>query len=139
MIYENKILIGGQALREMGSSRYTNDVDYLVFDENSFEAFIFDKDNNIDYMNGNASNFAESIYNKEKGNTIATAQSLFELKAFSLLSHLRNFNAEKINTTIFDLNFLAINFEIDLKMPTLSKFITANEVSEVIKEIRTKK
>jgi hypothetical protein len=139
MIYENKILIGGQALREMGSSRYTNDVDYLVFDENSFEAFIFDKDNNIDYMNGNASNFAESIYNKEKGNNIATPQSLFELKAFSLLSHLRNFNAEKINTTIFDLNFLAINFEIDMKMPTLSKFITANEVSEIIKEIRTKK
>ena len=132
----NRILIGGQALRELGSSRFTNDVDYLIFDENSFEAFSFDKENNIDYMNGNSSNFAEEIYNKEKGNTIASPQSLFELKAFSLISHIRNFNADKINSTIFDLNFLNINFDINLNMPTLAKYVTKSEIEEILKEIR---
>jgi hypothetical protein len=136
MIYKNKILIGGQALRALGSSRFTNDTDYLVFDENNFDAFIFDKENNIDYMNGNGSNFAEAIYNKEKGAAISGAQSLFELKAFSLLSHLRNFNAEKINSTIFDMNFLNQKFNVDINCPTLSKFATKEEIELVKKEIR---
>ena len=26
----NRILVGGQALRNLGSDRYTNDVDYLI-------------------------------------------------------------------------------------------------------------
>lgn len=136
MTYTDKILIGGQALRELGSERYTNDVDYLVYDENSYEQFMFDQANNIDYMNGNGSNFAEAIYNIEKGNAIASAQSLFELKAFSLISHIRNFNANKINSTVYDLNFLNINFEIDMNMPTLSKYITLAEKEEIIKNIK---
>jgi hypothetical protein len=131
MNYENKILIGGQALRELGSERHTNDVDYLVFDENNFKPFMFDEENNIDYMNGNGSNFAEEIYNQEKGNTIASPQALFELKAFSLISHVRNFNANKINSTIYDMNFLIINFKIDTNCPVLSKYITKTELEEV--------
>lgn len=130
------ILIGGQALRKLGSSRYTNDTDYLIFDENSFDQFIFDNENNIDYMNGNGSNFAEAIYNKEKNNKIASPQSLFELKAFSLLSHLRNFNKDKINSTIFDMNFLNNNFDINTNCPILSKYITSAELNEIKSVIR---
>jgi hypothetical protein len=130
MNYEVKILIGGQALRELGSSRYTDDTDYLVYDANNYEAFLFDTANNIDYMNGNGSNFAEEIYNKEKGNAIATPQSLFDLKAFSLLSHLRNFNKAKINSTIFDMNFLAGKFNITT-VDVLKKYITPAELAEI--------
>lgn len=130
------ILIGGQALRELGSSRYTNDTDYLIFDEDNYNQFIFDTENNIDYMNGNGSNFAEAIYNKEKNNKTATPQSLFELKAFSLLSHLRNFNKDKINSTIFDMNFLTNNFEININCPVLSKYISLAELNEIKSVIR---
>lgn len=136
MKQQQKILIGGQALRKLGSSRYTSDTDYLIFDENNFNQFIFDKENEIDYMNGNGSNFAEAIYKIEEGNEVATPQSLFELKGFSLLSHLRNFNAEKINSTIFDMNFLVINFDINIACPTLSKFATKNEIEIIKNEIR---
>jgi len=126
-----KILIGGQALRELGSSRYTSDTDYLIFDENDFSQFIFDRENNIDYMNGNGSNFSEEIYKKEKGNKIASPQSLFELKAFALISYLRDFNKEKINSSLFDLNFLNEKFEINTNCPILSKFATNIEIEEI--------
>lgn len=130
MNYSEKILIGGQALRELGSSRHTNDVDYLIFDESNFTQFLFDKENNTDYMNGNGSNFAAAIYKLEKGNAIASPQSLFDLKAFAFLSHLRNFNQNKMNDCAYDLNFLAINFDIKT-VKTLAKFITKAEVLEI--------
>ncbi len=39
--YETKkILIGGAALVKLGSSRSTDDTDYLIFDGNSTEHFI---------------------------------------------------------------------------------------------------
>jgi hypothetical protein len=132
MKYETQILIGGAALAKLGSSRSTNDTDYLIFDENSFDAFIFDKENNIDYMNGNGSNFAEEIYNIEKNNKIASPQSLFDLKAFAYLSHLRNFNKAKMNDCIFDLNFLANKFAInDIKV--LKNYVTEVEREEILK------
>lgn len=135
MNYENKILIGGQALKSLGSPRHTDDADYLVFDENKFDLFVFDEENNIDYMNGNSSNFFEEIYNKEKNNEVASVQSLFDLKAFSLLSHIRNFNKNKINDTVFDLNFLKINFGVD-SLKTLKKYITPTEAEEIFNFIK---
>ena len=53
-----KILIGGQALLELGSTRGTNDVDYLVEDKTSTEMFICDKEANIDYLNANGNKFS---------------------------------------------------------------------------------
>ena len=35
-----RILVGGQALKNLGSDRYTNDTDYLVNDITTKEAFI---------------------------------------------------------------------------------------------------
>lgn len=45
---ENKILVGGKALRNLGSDRHTEDTDYLIFDETSKDAFLH-KDG-IDYL-----------------------------------------------------------------------------------------
>lgn len=132
MTFTDKILVGGQALKDLGSPRHTNDVDYLVFIDGDYKnQFIFDKENNIDYINGNSSNFFNAIYNLEKGNTIASAQSLFELKAFAYLSHVRNFNQNKMNDCVYDLKFLNINFGIN-RLPTLSKFATKSEINEIL-------
>ena len=130
-----KVLIGGQALRELGSSRFTNDTDYLIFDENCYKQFVFDKENNIDYMNGNGSNFSEEIWKKEQNNTIASPQSLFDLKAFALLSHFRNNNQNKLNDCIFDLNFLSVNFGIKT-IDVLKKYITKEEANFIHSVIR---
>ena len=48
-----KILIGGQALRNLGSDRHTNDVDYLVNDLSSSEAFICSEKEDLLNANGN--------------------------------------------------------------------------------------
>lgn len=127
----NKILIGGQALRELGSSRHTEDLDYLVFLEDDFSPFHTIDGN--DYINGNSSNFFEEIYNSEKGNKIASAKGLFELKAFALIEHYRNSNHNKVNDCIFDLNFLKINFNIT-DFPILKKYATSVEI-ELVNEL----
>ena len=54
----NKILVGGQALRNLGSDRYTNDVDYLINDATTKQSFICSQ--NVDYLNANGNKlFAE--------------------------------------------------------------------------------
>ena len=128
------VLIGGKALVELGSSRSTNDTDYLVFIEDNFEQFIFDEENHIDYMNGNGSNFAEEIWNKEKDNEIASPQSLYDLKAWAMLSHFRNGNNHKLNDCIFDLRFLAINHGIE-GISTLKKYITKEEAAFIAESV----
>lgn len=130
---QEKILIGGQALRELGSPRHTNDLDYLIFLEDDFSPF-HEIDGN-DYINANSSNFFEEVYNEEVGNKIASAQGLFELKAFALIEHYRNNNINKVNDCIFDLNFLKINFGIK-DFPILKKYATPAEVSYVNSIIR---
>ena len=71
---EAKILIGGQALRNLGSDRHTNDVDYLINDLSSTEAFICSE--NEDLLNANGNKFFAEIFAIENGNEQATPQSL---------------------------------------------------------------
>lgn len=126
MKYTEKILIGGQALRELGSSRHTNDMDYLVWMEDNYKPFHTFEGN--DYINANSSNFFEEIYKSEKGNEVASPQGLFELKAFALIEHYRNGNHNKVNDCVFDLNFLKINFNV-MDFPVLKKYATKAEVT----------
>ena len=86
----NKILVGGQALRNLGSDRYTNDTDYLVSDLSTKDAFITSDE--VDYLNANGNKLFAEIYNAEKANSQATPQSLFELKAYAFVQHCQNFN-----------------------------------------------
>ena len=67
-----QILVGGKALKNLGSSRSTNDTDFLIFDTSKSEMFLHDVENNIDYLNANGSNFFASIYENEKGNVQAS-------------------------------------------------------------------
>lgn len=129
-----KILIGGQALRELGSSRYTNDVDYLIFDKNSNKMFIKNEEKNEDYLNAAASDFFNQIYKIEKNNTIASPNSLLELKAYSWVQHLQNANWKKAADCEFDMAFLVR--EKGAKMPTIvKKYVSKSEWAEIEKEI----
>ena len=131
----NKILVGGQALRNLGSDRYTNDVDYLVKDISTKEAFICSE--NVDYLNANGNKFFKEIYNIEKGNSQASAQSLFELKAYAFVQHCQNFNFSKADACEYDLKFLVRNFGCEPKL--VKKYISTGELSEIIKIVKSVK
>ena len=48
--FGKQLMIGGQALDSLGSSRHTEDVDYLVIVP-GMPTFIHDKEANTDYIN----------------------------------------------------------------------------------------
>lgn len=131
----NQILVGGQALRNLGSDRYTNDVDYLIFDSSTKESFI--TSDNVDFLNANGNKFFNDIYQIEKGNSEATPQSLFELKAYAFVQHCQNFNWAKADSCEYDMKFLVRNFGCTAKI--VKKYISSGELSEVVKIINSVK
>jgi hypothetical protein len=135
---QTKILIGGQALRNLGSDRHTDDVDYLINDTTSVKAFIHDTENNIDYINANGNKFFAQIFAIEAGNETATPQSLLELKAYSFVQHCQNFNWAKVDSAEYDMKFLVRKFNLK-GVKIANKFMTAGELSEVQKVINSVK
>ena len=136
MKIENKILIGGQALRNLGSDRYTDDVDYLINDESSTEAFFFGVE--VDFLNANGNKFFAEIFAIENGNEQATPQSLFELKCYAFVQHCQNFNWQKVDSTEYDIKFLVRNFDIKGSF-IAKKYISIGEYSEIVKVINSVK
>lgn len=132
----SKILIGGQALRNLGSDRYTNDIDYLVNDKSTRDAFI--TSDAVDYLNANGNKFFAEVWEQEQGNKQATPQSLFELKVYAFVQHCQNFNFAKADSCEYDLKFLVRNFNIT-ESRIARKYITSGEYSEVVKIIRSVK
>lgn len=135
-----QLLIGGQALIKLGSSRTTKDTDYLINDANSTSAFIHDAANNIDYCNANGNKFFAEIWELEKNNVgeIATPQSLLELKAYSFVQHCLNGFWQKADEAEFDIKFLCRQFNLN-GVKIVSKYITPRELSEVLKTINSVK
>ena len=130
-----KILIGGQALRNLGSDRYTNDVDYLINDLTSKEAFITSEKE--DLLNANGNKFFAEIFAIENGNNQATPQSLFELKAYAFVQHCQNFNFAKADSCEYDMRFLVRNFNCEPKI--VKKHISTGELSEITKIVKSVK
>jgi hypothetical protein len=129
------ILIGGQALRNLGSDRYTNDFDYLVNDLSTTNIFTCSKE--VDYINANGNKFFAQIFKAEKGNTEATPQSLFELKAYAFVQHCQNFNWAKVDACEYDLKFLVRNFNCS---PIIIKnHVSEGELSEIVKIVNSVK
>ena len=134
---KTRILIGGAALRKLGNDRHTDDTDYLICDS-SKETFIHDEKNNVDFVNANGNKFFAEIFKIEEGNHIASAQSLFELKAYAFVQHCQNFNFKKADSCEYDMKFLVREFGIKgSKIAT--KYITSGEYSEVEKVINSVK
>ena len=128
---EAKILIGGQALRNLGSDRHTNDVDYLINDLSSTEAFICSE--NEDLLNANGNKFFAEIFAIENGNEQATPQSLLDLKCYAFVQHCQNFNFANADSCEYDIKFLVRNFNISPKI--VKKYISLGELSEIEKII----
>ena len=131
-----QILIGGQALRNLGSDRHTEDLDYLVNDITTTETFITSKE--VDFINANGDKFFAEIFKIEEGNSIASAQSLFELKAYAFVQHCQNFNFRKADSCEYDIKFLVRKFGIKSSL-VAKKYITSGEYSEVEKVINSVK
>lgn len=134
----HKILIGGKALKNLGSSRNTNDSDFLVNCTETKELFIFDKENNIDYINANGHKLFAEIYEVEKNNQIATPSSLLELKAFAFVQHCQNFNFQKADDCEFDIKFLVRKFNLTAPIK-VKKYISISEYAEITKIINSVK
>lgn len=129
MKMRNQILVGGQALRNLGSDRHTHDLDYLIFDNSTTETFITSQE--VDYLNANGNKFFAEIFTIEEGNEQATPQSLFELKAYALVQHYQNMNWVKADACEYDLKFLVRNFGCTAKI--VKKYISVGELSEITK------
>ena len=131
-----KILIGGQALRNLGSDRYTNDTDYLVNDLSTKAPFITSDE--VDFLNANGNKFFAEIFKVEENNETATPQSLLELKAYALVQHCQNFNFKKADACEYDIKFLVRTFGLS-KVKIANKYMNSGELSEVQKVINSVK
>lgn len=129
----HKILIGGQALVSLGSTRATNDVDYLVNDESTKDMFIHHSIDE-DWINANGHPFFKEIYDLEKDNITASPQSLLELKAFSLVQHCINRKFQKADEAEFDIKFLCRTFNLT-NITHVQRYITQGQFYEVFKII----
>lgn len=131
------ILVGGKALVSLGSSRSTEDTDYLV-NLPGQPMFINDDENNVDYLNAAGSSFFMEIFEAEKGNEIASPQALLELKAYALIQHCQNFNFQKADDCEYDIKFLVRNFGVK-SLSRLAKIVDPSELKEVQKIINNVK
>lgn len=137
-----ELLIGGQALIELGSTRGTNDVDFLISDESDNRLFIHDKEK-VDKINaagkGAGNKFFQKIWEMEKDNNskMATPQALLELKAYAFVQHCLNFKFQKADEAEFDIKFLIRKFNI--KPQIVSEFISLGEFSEIEKIVNSVK
>jgi hypothetical protein len=128
------ILIGGQALKKLGSDRYTSDVDYLINDTTTTKAFITSE--KVDYLNANGNTFFKEIFEKENENEVASPQSLLELKAYAFVQHCQNFNFAKADSCEYDIKFLCRKFNLT-KLNIVTKYISFGELSEIKKIINS--
>lgn len=133
-----KILVGGEALRQLGNDRFTSDIDFLIFDASTKAAFIHNESENVDFLNANGNKFFAEIYKIEENNEIASAQSLFELKAYAFVQHCQNFNFSKADACEYDIKFLVRNFGIK-ESKIAKRYITLGELSEIDKIIKNTK
>ncbi len=133
---EKQLLIGGQALVDLGSSRRTEDSDYLINDATSKLPFIKDAAANIDYCNANGHKFFAEIWKMEAGNIgpIASPQALLELKAFALVQHCRSHHFQKADNDEFDMKFLVRNFNLK-GVKIVNKYVNEGELFEINKVI----
>lgn len=131
------ILVGGAALRELGSKRHTEDTDYLVCVENK-PMFFADEKANIDYINAAASNFFKEIFDTEKNNSIASPQALLELKSYAFVHHCQNMFWQKADDAEYDIKFLVRNFGVK-NLNRLEKYLNSSELKEIKKIIESVK
>jgi len=126
-----KRLVGGQKLRDLGSSRHTDDVDYLIFDSSNTDLFV----NSVEEDLINCANhaFYTEIWNAGE----ITAELLLEMSAFTFVQHCLNMNFDKADTKEFDIKFLTRLLEGKVELKIVNKYVNVNELAEVSKIIES--
>lgn len=99
-------------MRELGSTRHTNDVDYLINDN---DAPLFSHEGDTDYINAAAHSFYREVSTLCEGGE-ATPQAMAEMKAFAWVQHLLNGYWAKADDAEFDLKFLKEKFGVTPKL-----------------------
>ena len=128
-----KRLVGGQKMREMGSTRHTDDLDYLVYDESDSRLFI--NSDEQDFINCANHKFYEAIWNLGT----VDAQAMLEMAAFTFVQHCMNGNFVKADSKEFDIKHLARLIGKDAKIKIANEFITAGQEQEVKRIINSVK
>jgi hypothetical protein len=118
-------LIGGQRMRELGSDRHTDDLDYLVYDESDSRLFI--NSDTQDLINCANHKFYEAIWNLGT----VDAQAMLEMASFTFVQHCLNGNWDKADSKEYDIKFLARLIGKDAKIEIANEFITAGQEQEV--------
>ena len=126
-----KRLVGGQKLRDLGSSRYTDDVDFLIFDKSNSELFICS--DSEDLINCANHDFYTEIWKAGE----VTPALLLEMSAFTFVQHCLNMNFDKADTKEFDIKFLVRLLECKAELKIANKYMSVSELSEVKKIIES--
>lgn len=128
-------MIGGQALRQLGSTRWTEDTDYLVYDERVDEVFIHDRENNVDYCNAAKHPLFRKIWETQQGNEgpLASPQALLELKLFAWVNHLVNGFLKKAVADESDIKFLMLEFPQLVESKCTVWHVTTGQAGEIKK------
>lgn len=119
---------------QLGSSRSTNDIDYLMLLPDNPATFIHEPAGDI--INAAGHKFFGKIYELEQGNDIASPQSMLELKAFALVQHCLHRNWQKADDCEYDIKFLCRTFKLR-SAPICRKYVTSGQYSEIQKIINT--
>ena len=130
-----KKMIGGQKLRDLGSSRYTDDVDYLICDSSDDRLFI--QDGNDDIVNAANHPFYTEIWNMDLNSNEVSVEALLEMSVFTFVQHCKNMNFDKADTKEFDIKFLTRLLEGKVELKIVNKYVNVNELAEVSKIIES--
>lgn len=131
-----KIMIGGQALRELGSDRHTEDRDYAVYADGATWKTETPAGEVLDFA---AHAFTRDVWAAMQpvaagADMIADAQSLAELKGWALVQHCRQGNWAKVAADEYDLQFLGREYGIS-ELPILAKHEGAGAADEAAREL----
>jgi len=133
----SRILIGGAALNHYGSSRHTDDKDYLVNIPTEAAAFLHEDD--CDLINASGHPLFMEIWEAEQGNEVASVKALLDLKAFAFAQHCINRKFQKADDCEYDIKFLIRMYGSLYSCPRAKKYLTTGEYSELCKVIRSVK
>lgn len=124
-----KKLIGGQKLRELGSDRHTDDVDYMIYDAADDRLFIHKPGS--DLVNAAQHPFYAEIWAMDADSDQVSIRAMQEMTAFSFVQHCENGQWDKADAKEYDIKFLTRlasgNFSFDI----CRKYISAGAATEI--------
>jgi len=131
-------LIGGQKLRELGSDRHTDDLDYLIYDDADDRLFIHEPGRDI--VNAANHPLYAQIWALDADSDQVSLRALLEMTAFTFVQHCENGQWDKADAKEYDLKFLCRKMiesgeEIDFSLTR--EFVSTGAAIEIEKIIRS--